>query len=353
VAIAFRGTASGSGVNSASATIPASVQPGDALTLIADVNQDATIAAPSGWQVASPQEQPEAGGVTAAVFKRVAQAGDAGSLVTVTNDGPAGTKAQALLIAHSGTDQVDPVHAIDSTLHTATQATHTTPTINTVLADCWVIEVCCAKSTAGTTFTAIPAGSTSRLQLIGTGGGHVDAAIVDRGPVAPGAYGGGSFTDDASGPSAITYTIALSPKTNTQTLRPQTDITVGSYTAVPTPGAGVALASRIGEAIRDDATFVQSPNGAAGAVYETRVAAGLDPLSSTGHKVTVVLSSAGGATTASCTVSLVQGTTVIADETFTNVPEEETVYEYTLTSGEADAITDYANLRLRFAWTVS
>lgn len=102
----FRAAASNTGVNSVDVTIPASIQPGDALTLVAYANIDCTIATPSGWQIAKAQESAEPGGDTAVVFKRVAQAGDASSVVTVTNDGVT-PKAGAELVAHADADTSD------------------------------------------------------------------------------------------------------------------------------------------------------------------------------------------------------------------------------------------------------
>lgn len=353
MAIAFRAAASGSGANSVNLTVPSTVQAGDCLLLMAFANLDSVITAPAGWSVAKTQEQAEAGGITAVVYKRVAQSGDANTTVTVTNDGAAGVKAGAVLVAYSGTDTVDPVHAIASRMDTGGTNSIPTPQVTTTLDGCWVVEMCTTKSSSTTEFSSFPAGSTSRVTLIGTGGGHADGAAADRGPVSPGTYGGGNFVQNANQSSAITYTVAIAPKASTQTLRPTTDVTTDGYTAVPTPGAGVPLASRIGEPVRDDTTYIQTPNAPSGAVYECRLAAGMDPQTSTGHTVTVVLSTAGGAVSSSCEVSLVQGTTVIASEEITDIPEEPTVYTFTLDGSDADEITDYTDLRLRFDWTVS
>lgn len=353
MAIAFRAAASGSGGNRVDVTVPATVQSGDVLLLMAYVNVDCVITGPSGWTVVSAQEQAEEGGITAAVYRRVAQAGDASSTVSIANDGAAGVKAGAVLAAYSGADTVDPVHAVNSRLDTGGTNTIPTPQVTTTADGCWIVEMCTTKSSNTTEFSGFPAGSTSRVTLIGTGGGHPDGAVADRGPVSPGTYGGGNFVQDANQSSAITYTIALQPRASQQTLRPVSDVTVGSYTAVPAPGAGVPLASRIGEVVRDDNTYIQTPNAPSNEVYECRLAAGLDPQSSSDHTVTVVLSTAGGATSSSCTVALVEGNTVIASDTFTDIPSTPTVYTFTLDGVDADAITDYTDLRLRFTWTVS
>lgn len=353
MAVEPRAFASGSGSNSPGVTIPGTVQVGDAMVLISYSNVDCSFTTPSGWTIARAKDASEAGGTNSIVYERVAQSGDAGSLVSVVNDGAVGVKAQVLLAAYSGADPVDPVHVINSDPDPGGTASSVTPAVTTTVDGCYIIEATGHKNSTGTTFTARPAGSTSRLTLIGTGGGHMDSALVDRGPVAAGPYGLGTFTSDGTASSWVAYTIAIQPKSTTQTMRPQSDITTEGFAAVPTVGTGVAMASRIGEGVRDDATYVETPTNPTADVFEVRLAAGLDPLSSADHKISVVLSTAGGASSSSCTVALVQGTTVIASEAFTSIPETPTLYEFTLDAAEADAITDYGDLRIRFTWTVA
>lgn len=351
--IAPRAFASGTGANDAAVTIPASVQTGDAMFIVAMNNVDSNFTTPAGWDIAKAKESSEAGGECAIVYKRIAQAGDANSSVNVHNDGEAGSKAITLLGAYSGTDNVDPVHVIQSLLSTGGSSSINTPAVNTTEDGCFIIQVMCGKSSSSTVISGKPAGTTTRLTVIGTGGGHSDGCWVDQGPVDAGAYGSGTFTADATYSSGIGYTIAVKAKSTTQTLRPATDVAVDGYTAVPAPGTGVAMSARIGESVRDDATYIATPSNPDAAVFETRLSAGLDPLSSADHKISVVLSTAGGAVSSSCQVDLVQGTTVIATETFTDIPDTPTVYDFTLSTGEADSITDYSDLRLRFTWTVS
>lgn len=352
--VAPRAYASGPGANDPSCTIPGSVAVGDGMVLIAYANTDCSFTTPSGWLIADPKRVSEPGGINSIVYKRVAQSGDANSSVTVINDGAAGVKAGVMLAAYSGSDIVDPIHAIATpTLDTGGDASVLSPVLNTTENDCIIIEAIAAKGSDSTLYSARPAGATPRITLIGSGGGHADGVLVDRGPVAAGTYGGGTFTADANLSSGVGYTIAVKSKSATQTIRPSSDISIDGYVAVPAVGTGVALSSRIGESIRDDATYIETPTNPTNAVFETRLGAGLDPLSSADHKVSVVLSTAGGATTSSCTVSLVQGTTVIASGLFSDIPDTPTVYDFTLTTGEADSITNYGDLRLRFDWTVA
>ncbi|WP_141575824.1 hypothetical protein [Actinomadura sp. WMMA1423] len=328
------------------------MQAKDGMLLVTYANVDCTISSPAGWLPAKAQQSPETDGITAAVWKRVAGVSDPGATLTITNDGTS-PKAGAVLLAYSGVDLTDIVHKINSRLDTGGTASVPTPQVTTTIGDCRVVEVCVDKSTSTTQFTARPAGSTSRATVIGTGGGHPDISAVERAATTAGNYGGGTFTLDANQSSAITYTIALAPKLNVQTARPQSDVTIGGYTAEPTVGTGVPLAARIGEAARDDATYLRSPAGPTSAVYEARLNAVEDPGVDTGFSFTVVLSSGGGATSAQCEVALVQGTTVISSTTFTDLPATPTVYTLNVTALEAANINDFGDLRLRFTSTAS
>ncbi|MGI5201619.1 hypothetical protein ACQEU6_08565 [Spirillospora sp. CA-108201] len=348
----FRVVASGTGANSVNVTIPSDTRTGDGMLLVTYANVDCTISPPAGWLPAKAQQSPEADGITAAMWKRVAGVSDPGATLTITNDGIS-PKAGAVLLDYSGVDLTDIIHKINSRLDTGGTASVPTPQVTTTINDCRVVEVCVSKSSTTTQFTARPAGGTPRATVIGTGGGHPDISVVDRAAAAPGPYGGGTFTLDANQSSAITYTIALAPKVNVQTARPQSDVTIGGYTAEPAVGTGVPLAARIGETVRDDATYLRSPAGPTGAVYEARLTGVEDPGVDTGFSFLVVLSSAGGATSAQCEVALVQGTTVISSTTYTDLPATATVYTFNVPALDVANITDFGDLRFRFTSTAS
>ena len=72
-----------------------------------------------------------------------------------------------------------------------------------------------------------------------------------------------------------------------------------------------------------------------------------DPAVSTGHIVRYRLSADAGG----ITVRLRQGTTTIATWTHAPAPASLTLYEQTLSAGEANAITNYAALKLQFEAT--
>jgi hypothetical protein len=121
-----------------------------------------------------------------------------------------------------------------------------------------------------------------------------------------------------------------------QLLRPTSDITTGTWT----PSTGASLFGVLDETPFDDADFITT---SASSICEVKYSAGTDPVSSTGH---IIRYRAKG-TSGTLTVSLYQGATLIATQTPTLTTSYQT-FTMTLSSGEANSITDYTDLRLRF-----
>ena len=138
------------------------------------------ITTPNGWTpVATQASLP----VQATVFRRTAAAGDTGSrlTVTVTSAGP----IAAQLLDYANVDGSTPVTTGASDANTAS---HTAPEIAVGTAGSWVVSFWSDKSST-TTAWSLPVGVIQRDQTVGTGGGHVAAALADsNGPVAPGTY---------------------------------------------------------------------------------------------------------------------------------------------------------------------
>src|SRR3990170_379798 len=84
-----------------------------------------------------------------------------------------------------------------------------------------------------------------------------------------------------------------------------------------------------------------------------------DPVSSSGHtfRYRIAKTNAGvvdgGGNAVTVTARLMQGTTQIATDVAQTATGTWTQYAYTLTSGEADAITNYTDLRLEFVTSAS
>ncbi len=139
--------------------------------------------------------------------------------------------------------------------------------------------------------------------------------------------------------------------------RPIADTLIGNYD--DEIGGTTDIYTGIDEVTAEDAEYIRSPSAPSNEVYVTALTTSLeDPVSSTGHiqRVRYAKSASGGAT-----IGLVvelrlgyvnegsQGT-LIATHTYADISDTITTSAETLTSGEADAITDYTDLALRFVF---
>lgn len=123
--------------------------------------------------------------------------------------------------------------------------------------------------------------------------------------------------------------------------RPDSDVTVSDWTTAP-------LWSSIDEATFSDADLISSNNNTNNAC-EVGLSDVGDPVSSSTHVVRYrYRKNAAAGNARNITVSLYQGATLIAEQTHTGISEVFTAGSFTLTGPQADSITDYADLRLRF-----
>lgn len=140
-----------------------------------------------------------------------------------------------------------------------------------------------------------------------------------------------------------------------QFLRPSTDTTREAWETEA--GGTTNIFQQIDESVANDADFIRSAVAPTNDVYATKLTAGEDPLSSTGHTVRWRYNkSASGGAQINLTVELrqgytnegAQGTLIATVATLTNISDTVTAGSYTLSGGEADAITDYSDLYLRY-----
>lgn len=117
-------------------------------------------------------------------------------------------------------------------------------------------------------------------------------------------------------------------------------------------GGSSNLFGAIDESSPSDVDYVQSPLAPATAIYRCTLSNIEDPVSSTGHVVRYRYSKdAAGGAQINLVVRLKQGSTTIASWTHNNISETWTAAAQTLSGAEADAITDYNDLRLEFEAT--
>ncbi len=194
------GTASSAGTTTKATHtvgVPAGVQPGDQLVLFVASNATGTtsISTPAGWTPAV--DVPTAGSRHAA-FVRTAEAGDAGSTVSVTLGALA--KADLTVAAYRGV-----------TLGaTGGQAGYTTPTV-TATPGAWAVSYWADKSATTTAITP-PAGVTTRFERTGTGAGHLTETLGDV--IATATTVGGLTAAPAGGAAvanAAAVTVVLTP----------------------------------------------------------------------------------------------------------------------------------------------
>lgn len=136
-----------------------------------------------------------------------------------------------------------------------------------------------------------------------------------------------------------------------QFARPDSDVSVGAWTT--DAGGTTNLFQSIDESSASESDYIRSELAPSSSVYECGLSNLVDPLSSAGHVVRYrYQKDAAGGATINLVVQLRQGaSTVIASATHNGISETITAGSFTLSSGEADSITDYTDLRIRFSAT--
>lgn len=124
-----------------------------------------------------------------------------------------------------------------------------------------------------------------------------------------------------------------------QRLPPMSDVSAGAWTS----SIGGALNAAIDEVTASDADYIGTETLADQCTVGLQ--AGTDPAVSTGHLVRYRLRGDGAS---GITVALMQGASVVASWTHDPAPSSFTTFVQTLSGAEADSITDYGALRLRF-----
>lgn len=136
--------------------------------------------------------------------------------------------------------------------------------------------------------------------------------------------------------------------------RPSTDTTREAWEE--DDGTTTNIFDQIDEAVADDNDYIRSALAPTNDVYATKLTTLEDPVSSSGHIVRYrYRKDAAAGAAIEVTVQLRQGYvsevslgTLIAAQTHSAIAETITAGSFTLTGGEADAITNYNDLFLRF-----
>jgi hypothetical protein len=349
VAIAFRASTSATPTTGDTVlTIPGSVQAGDLLILAGGLNNGGNTAldwsTPAGWTRKDGRDL--GSNLYAALYVRVAQAGDAGTSVTLPTT--ALGKSGVILAAYSGVDTVTPLDTWAARPEVSSTAAHATPTVTTGLDNDQIVIVG-VQSSSATESWSTASGYTKRQDAIDNAntGGHVTATLQDKGPVSVGTYGGESLTAVDVGVKAVCWTLALAEASTTQVSRPVSDVASSGATAVPAEGEGEGLYSRL--AGNSDSGYDEVSDGG---YVEVAFAALTDPQSDDDHTVTYRAQAAGSAISGTMTVTVKQDSATIAtwDDDLTGAFQ---TFTHTLDPEDAAAITDYSALAIRFSPDVS
>jgi hypothetical protein len=139
-----------------------------------------------------------------------------------------------------------------------------------------------------------------------------------------------------------------------QFARPSADTSIGGYT--DQAGGTTNIYGTIDETVASDADYIKSALAPSNAPYVTKLSNIEDPVSSTGHVVRYrYAKNAAGGAAINLTVQLRQGYTnegspgtLIKEWVHNDISETAATQAQTLSGAEADSITDYTALYLRF-----
>lgn len=356
--IGFRGSAGGAlqaAGGRLAVTIPPETVGGDGMLLGVDVSAD--LPALPGWDLRR-KIVTSNGANRTYIYSRVAGPDDAGEMVTLLNSAPAGVERGAAGIGvWSGTDPGDPVAAIVATSDTVNRNTHVSPTVDTELDGCWLVEIVCSQSPNGNKITSwtAPAPAITPRRIVysdaASNQSQREVAIGDSAaPYASGlTVGGNTWTADVGSPNTALYGVLLRPATGVQTVHPAADVTVWPNVSPALP-SGLQQASYLSDG-RDN-TYVETEEGPVARVGEWKLGRVVPP--GPGEDMTLVVRCHDtSATTVTRLIELRQGATVISTYTDNAVRPALTNVAMTVTAAELAAVTDWTDLRIRVTLTAA
>ena len=188
---------------SASVVVPAAVQPGDQLVLVATTNTAATHTTPAGWTLlGSTVDGTE---MRSSVYTRTAPArGLGGHDCARSSQRPVQDEPLALAYSNAA-----PVTVLANAVQgTTTVTAHPAPAVNVAVNGSAVLRYWCDKSSSARTWTT-PAGLTRRTTTTGSGGGSLASFTADVTDVPAGAAAALNATASLGSNKAIAWTIVV------------------------------------------------------------------------------------------------------------------------------------------------
>lgn len=329
-----------------------SVQVGDLMLLSISAGASPTYSALfTGWSEITPAGGPSTWG--AKLFYRFAQAGDAGSTVTV-EDAAHTAKMELQLTALSGVDTGTPIAAIAMNQDTTANTSHTGPAVtNGLAAAATIAQVFFSQEgTAGSAaFTIDGTGGNAYTIVNGgrngsTANAQVAATALSNAPIVPGSVTARTWTSDASANKNVMMAVVIAPTSTTTTVFPQTDVSLPSGTVITGGATGAAV---MGD--NDPNTYVDF--GVSGVAVHVIERFGSVALPLNGPLQTITADVAlNGATSVSVTPTLRNGTTPIATYA-AHVFSANGSFTWNVPSGDQTAQVDLTNVQVDFAVTGS
>lgn len=170
----------------------------------------AVVTAPAGWTLVFTQND---GLSKTSLYTRILTPSDIGKRYDWRS--PKRLKNELLLNCYSGVNQTTPIHQRAQTAETVFRTTHTTPSVTTTLANCWIHSAVFDTSTTTTLWSA-PSSETIRTIQYSIGGNVPNGICTDDAVAhAAGTYGAKVFTSNAKSRYATMHTVALAPATGT------------------------------------------------------------------------------------------------------------------------------------------
>ena len=208
--VTFR-AASQSNTNSTApaVVVPASAQVGDGMLLFATVNNtDGAVSSPTGvtgWQLVGSKSQDT---IQVFLWARRVQTGDAGKTVTVPISLLSKTALQ--LVVYQGVTGPNWLAAQASTVDLSATTQHTTPQLQAPSSGSTLVSYWAEKISASDTWTVAPP-QVIRSTTVGSGGGAINSALSDTGPVAAGTTGGVTATAGLAAGKVAMWSVVLQP----------------------------------------------------------------------------------------------------------------------------------------------
>ncbi|WP_030526599.1 hypothetical protein [Phycicoccus jejuensis] len=325
-----------------SVTIPGTTVVGD-LMLLQWVGGTALDSPPPGW---SPVQE-ITDGPQHVVWQRVAQAGDAGSTITV----PATSTAKSFLrvLVYAGASSASPIAGSNAAPEASTASVHSTPTVASMPADAKVVQFYAAKDGAtSSSARSIASGHTllGNLDSAAATFGFVSMAAERDAATTAGTVASVLWTTDQPTATASMITVVLAPATSTVGVRPVADTLVPAGT---TFDGGTTIAGVTSDS--DPNTRAKIGLTGTAAVAEVRMA----PLAAPLNKLEVDVQCSPGTATLSMVVSLYNGTTLIRSyPAFTTVNTAGVAtFSQAVSSADQAAQTSLSDIRVRLSLTGS